>query len=486
MSRRGRPPAVTRYLWAPAWWPLLAVGLFGSLFVLEDLPASRAEVDPAEEAVVTGTAVRKGGDVEVRYRHPVTEQVVEAPLHVVRADLEPDPGEAVSLVVRRDDPLSVAVHGDDFPLTTNLLVYGLWVGGASLPVLARWFGTRRAERLAAGPEPTFAMSGALVASGHLRRCHLELYPLDARPGAEPLCSVRVLTTAQAPLAGRTFPLEVKGSPRPFGRVVAQAGGTVLWPAGRALGRRGGRGRPAAAGGPPVPLRPTTAPAVRWRARRRPFFEVAAWLTLAAAVVFGAVLASTLSNAADADRTARHGRPVIGEVVGREGDTVVVLRYEADGSQATRAPADFPRDYRVGIRFPIRLDPDDPGRARLDAEPYDVREPLVWGGLPLAAAAWWLARRWRTWRRNLRAARRGPWWRAEGRLVANDGRVGVVCLSNGEDVVAAVPVGPPPDTGPAPTPVVVAGDRDPSGPAAVWWEGTEPVTSMGATVVPPRT
>jgi hypothetical protein len=206
---------------------------------------------------VVGAAVEDDGETKVRYRHPVTEQDVVAPLWVWHERYRAEPGDEVRVIVQNDDPLSVQVEGDRFPVTENLVVYGLWVIGASIPFVARRFSMWRTERLAASAEPTFAMTGALVPSTPFARCHLQLFALDAPPAAEPLCSVRVLTTGHAPLLRRTFPVEVKGRPRPLGRVVAQTGGVVLWPAGRALGRRGGRGRPAcrtAAAATPWPAR----------------------------------------------------------------------------------------------------------------------------------------------------------------------------------------------------------------------------------------
>lgn len=487
MTRRGRPPAVQRYLWDPIVWPLLALAIFGGFFVFEDLQWSRPhELDPSEEALVVGTAVDQGGEVKVRYRHPVTEQVVVAPLWAWDSRYLADPGEEVRLIAQKDDPLSVQVEGDRFPLTENLLVYGLWVLAASVPFVGRRFSVWRTRRLAAGTEPTFAMAGALTRSGLLGRCHLQLFALDAPAGAEPVCSVRVLNTAHAPLVQRTFPVEVKGSPRPLGRVVAQTGGVVLWPAGRALGRRRGRGRPATVGGPATRLRPAERPAVPWTVGRFRFFQAAVGATLVSAVLFGVVSVVTLLNASRSNEISREGLPAVGEVTRHEGDDdIVVLRYQRNGVQTARARVDFASDYPVGIRYPIRLDPDEPETARLVTEPYDVAEPHIWAAVPLLGSLVWLLHRLRTWRRARRVAANGPWWHAHARQIDHDGDAGVIAVASGDDVLAGVPVGAIPgrSTGIERTPLIVAGDLDPGGPAALWWDGIEPVASLGGVTVP---
>lgn len=488
MSRRGRSPAVRRYLWGPIVWPALALVTFGSFFVFEDLRWSRPHrLDPERETPVVGTAVDDDGETKVRYRHPVTGQEVVAPLWVWDERHRPEAGDEVALVADNADPLSVDVAGDRFPVTENLLVYALWVVGASVPFVARRFAVWRTERLAASSAPTFAMAGTLVRSSVLGRCQLQLFALDAPQGGEPLCSVRVLTTAHAPLAQRTFPVEVKGSPRPLGRVVAQTGGVVLWPAGRALGRRSGRGRPRVAGGPPTPLLPGERPLVPWRGDRIVFFKAAAVATIASALLFAVVFASTLRNGRRSDEISREGIPVVGEVVGHaDDDDVVVLRYERDGVRTARAGVDFASDYPVGIRYPMRLDPLETDRARLAAEPYDANEPRVWAAVPLGGAAVWLGHRWRTWRRIRHAATCGPWWHARATSMYHDGRRGLTAVIAGDDVIAGVPVGPlPAHSGQGErTPVIVAGELEPGGPAALWWDEAEPVTSVGAVVVPP--
>ena len=474
MTRRERPPAVARHRNTALWLPVAALALFGWSFVTEDLPASRPErVDRPDEVAVDGRVVEEttGGALEVRYTHPVTEQEVTAEVYVWDADLAPAPGGTIRLVADRDDPLAASAAGDVMPWHTNAAVYLAWLAGTTLPALTRRYGVWRSERLAAALSPGFAMAGAVTPSpGRRFRCDLHLYPLDAPEHALPVCTVPVLTTGGARLADHVFGVQAKGFPRPLGRVVARSGETILWPAGRAS-RRAVHRRPAG------PVRPVDRLAAGERpAPRRPSGVVPALgpelAALAACVaVLAITVVTTLVNRADAQVVATQGRPVVGEVVAHEGaDDTVVLRYEDDGAtRVTRAPADFAGDYPKGTRYPLRLDPDDPARARLDAEPYDAVEPVAWVALPAFAAAGLVATRWRSWRRNRAVAAEGPWWAALARVGERSGEIVVSDLDGG--VVCGVMLrrrlsGP----GGEPVPVVVAGHPEPGAPVAVWGAG----------------
>ncbi|MGI8685175.1 MAG: hypothetical protein ACR2MO_08835 [Acidimicrobiales bacterium] len=472
MRRRERPPVVTRHCNSTRWFLAAAVALVGWIFVADDLPASRPErLDPADEVAVEGRVLgtTPGGATEVRYLHPVTEQRVTAEVHVWDGDRVPERGGTMRLIVQRDNPLAATAEGDAMPLHTNLLVNGSVVLGAALPLLMRRFGVRRTERLVNAPTPTFSMVAVLAARNRRRfRCDLHLYALDALEGEPPLCSVPVLTTGGARIGAQVFPVEVKGSPRPLGRVVARSGAALLWPAARA-GRRADQPRPSgparaveplpavpADGGRPLPSR--LLPAMKG--------ELAVLAGALGLVALVAVL--TQANAADARELSSSGTIVIGEVVRLAGaDDVVVLRYEREGATRTaRAPVDYASDYRKGVRYPVRVDnPSDPSRARLVAEPYDAVEPVVWAAVPavvLTGVSW---SRMRSWRRNRRVARDGPWSRAHARagadpvelvLTDDDGRpVGGVIAREQRAPLSS------------PVPVVIAGTAEPGDPIAVW-------------------
>ena len=477
MTRRERPPAVTRHLNSLLWLPVATAALFGWFLVTEDVPASRPErLDPATEFAADGRVLRRkpGGTVDVRYTNPVTEQRVTAELYAWDGDLVPARGGTVRLIVDRDDPLDVVADGDVMPLSTNLVVYVAWIGGAALPALMRRYAVRRTERLVAAPAASFSMVGVLTPHRRRTRCTLHLYPLDAPVGSPPVCSVPVLTTGQARIAPLLFPVEVKGSPRPLGRVVARSGDALLWPASRA-GRRSDHPCPPGPARPIVPLE--GAPAVR---RTLPSLSPGALRTegAVAGVTLGllaVVVAVTAYNGGKAGEVLAEGRLVLGEIVEHEGeDDVVVLKYSEGGAvRTTRASVDFASDYRKGLRYPVRLDPDDPARSRLPAEPYDAAEPIAWAVGPAVLGLGLLLNRWRDWRRNRATARQGPCWHAwvRGGGEADDL---VVCDEGGTAVCGAVVPG---NTYRAatPIPVVVAGTVEPGNPIAMWMADDRPLT-----------
>ena len=490
MTRRERPAAVARHRNTALWLPVAALALFGWFFVTEDLPASRPErVDRPDEVAADGRVLGEttGGALEVRYTHPVTGQEVIAEVYVWDGDLAGEPGRTIRLVADRDDPLAATAAGDVMPWHTNGVVYLVWLAGAALPALTRRYGVWRSERLAGALSPGFAMAGVVTASPRRRfRCDLHLYPLDAPEHAPPVCTIAVLTTGGARLGGHVFPVEAKGFPRPLGRVVARTGEAVLWPVGRAS-RRAVHPRPSGPVRAVSPLWAAERPSTTRRSGGVPAVgrEVGVLGACLAALAIAVVVTSV--NRADARAVATDGRPVVGEVVDHEEtDTVVVLQYEKAGATGvTRAPADFAGEYRKGTRYPVHLDPDDPARARLDAEPYDAVEPIAWLALPAMAASGLVWSRWRSWRRNRAVAAEGPWWSALARVGDREGEVVVTDLDGG--VVCGVVVHPARSSVPAgePVGVVVAGNAEPGTPVAVWRAGgwalpvVLPATNAGA-------
>jgi hypothetical protein len=477
VTRRDRPPSVGRYLRSSLRLPLATLLLI-AFFLYEDLGYVRddAVIHPLEEVLTSGRVVRDDDDVlAVRYRHPVTAQVVTAHLHPLAVPA-PEVGESVRVVAERADPLLVTLENDRPTLTYNLLVYVALALAGVLPLVLRHVNVWRVERLVAAAQPTFSMLGALSRPRfRRRRAELHLYALDAAVGALPVCTVPVLTTGQAPF-GATFPVEVKGTPRPLGRVVARAGTAVLWPAGQAR-IRGSFGRPRRGPVSVGPLRATVGPPSPWPSAgaRLGVLALPSVAALAAATLFAVVSATTMANAREARRLERSTVPAVGEVVDHESDdTVVVLRYGSEPGRVARAPADFASWYPKGVRFPIQVDPEDPTKARLAAEPYDATEPIAWAAIPLGVAVPLVAGRWRSWRRNAATAEAGPWWEASAQVLGygevtttlgiknSDG--GLVCTARGLEY-----------RGDEELIVVVAGQAEPGAPVALWERTGAPIT-----------
>jgi hypothetical protein len=447
--------------------------VFGGLFVFSDLPTPPATADGLEHLAVQGTVLEEADDhgvARVEYLHPVTDQVVEEELHLWQPGRLPRVGEKADLVVSASDPRSVDLVGDDMPGTTNLPVYAMWVVAAAIPLGVRRFTVWRTERVARSSMKTFTMLAALGPPGRWRRrAVLHLYPLDAALGSRPVCSLPVLNTHRLPL-GQILPVEVKGAPRPMGRVVARVGESVLWPARRAL-RSGSLPLPAAMAEPPYGLTEREPPTgVTWR----PLWQRAVLpiVGVAASVVLLAVVAVvTHRNQEIAHRLERQGTSVVGTVIGHEdGDFTVVLRVRS-GDQVTevRAPADFANEFPEGRRFPIIVDPDDPKRGRLQAEPYDGTEPVLWAGFPLAVSGSWVLFELARWWRARSVVRSGPWWDAG---VADHGG-GLLVLDASGRAVSAIE---------GEAPLYLAGEPDPGGFTATF-RGTGELEWAGVPRVP---
>jgi hypothetical protein len=426
----GRPDAVRRFVRRPLWWALLTLVALGWIFLDDTITSDRtdAALDAGRTAVATVEgAIPGGGAVLLRYEDPASGATIRTVTELWSVDPPPEPGAEVSIDIDGDDPTRVALAGDRRRPTASL---GFELGLALVPLVfyaGRVVGGRRTERLMSARGPSFSMLGALRSSGRLRpHVVLDLYPLDTAAAGPPLCSVPLLHTGAVPL-GRSYRVEVKGSPRPLGRVVARVGEhTVLWPRGRAswttrpLGDEPSAPRPGQL--PTVPLvedldRP------KWTNVWTSFPPVLA-MTVAGTLAFGLlVTATTTFNRSVAARADRSPEVVLGTVVERDaGFAEITVRYRPpDAGDEIDAVLVVDDDdlHPEWSTVALRVDPGDPENVRLASEPYDAVVPLVWGWLPafgagLVTAAWLSVAR-----RNRRAA--GPGWRrvAGWRLTGTD-------------------------------------------------------------------
>ena len=411
--------AAHRFVRGPLRWALLLVVLL-TPFVVHDLhDASEPLVPEERSARVQGTvrdlADADGGDIPVTYVHPVTEQTVKLDITVHRSRLRPRHPGPVSLVVDRDNPDAAWVAGDRVPTEQNLLIYA-WL--PLVPVLLsalRWWRLRSLRRLQEADLPSYAMLGAITGPRRSAgRCLMQLYELDAGPGGRPLCTVPLVTTDGAPLAGPALPVEVKGVPRSGGLVIARIGDLVPLPSGRAL-LRNGRPRPLQVEPLNLPAQVAVQPGpVGPPPQARSWYARAEWrLPVAggALLLLGLVAVLTAVGAREAPSLARGDDRVVARVTKADPsafEVEIVYTGRSGKKQRTSAGADFPEEYTVDRIYPAVVDKDDPTSARLLAEPYDAVEPVVWGALPLLVVLLPLSR-WARKERHVRAVqRRGSW------------------------------------------------------------------------------
>ena len=432
---------------------------------------------------VVGREYKGGAEVPVTYFNPVTDQRLTVDTYVWHVDL-PRAGSLVNLEVDRDDPGNVVLEGDRFTVAENLPFSVIW---PLLPLTAgalrRW-GLARSRRVLEGTT-SFVMLGALTSPWRLGRyCHLQLYALDAPPGAAPVCTVPVLLTHGFPIPSGAFEVDVKGIPRPTGRVVARAGDRVFWPAGRALTTSTAPRPVEITPAEPVALREVDRPEVARARFPWPALTREAIACGGAAVLAFVVAGVTFEGARDARSQVTASVPTIGKVVEADADeyhVVVEFRDPTSGEvRRDNAPADWPDDHPVGRRYPILVGPSG---VRLAREPYDAEEPIAWAATPLVMTSLLLLRRALLVRANLRTLDSGPFFDAAAwRLGDGEGRTRVGLGVPGQALRATTMLAT--DEVGLGRYVVVAGDATPGAPTALVIEGRA-VVPLGPCTAPPK-
>ena len=235
MTRSHRPLVVMRWLRIPLWFLLAGSALATALFVA-DVRTARQERAALDEGYHTTAYIDTGWNgrstVPLSYENPQTHEVVRTSTYVWNDTLLPKHVGAVDIDASRTDPKDVRIAGDRFPATTNIPSYLSWIALALIVWLARRRTIHATERLMASPAQAFAMEASTRRGPFQLHARLQLFPLDVPNGSRPACEVSVIDRR---VRNGTFPVEVKGTPRAFGRVVARtADGEILWPSGRAL------------------------------------------------------------------------------------------------------------------------------------------------------------------------------------------------------------------------------------------------------------
>lgn len=235
MTRSHRPRVVIRWLRLPLWF-LVAGSALATAFVVADVHTARQEraaLDHGYHAIAyIGTGWNGGPSVPLTYENPETHEVVRTSTYVWNDALRPKRMGPVDIDASRKDPRYVRIAGDRFPATTNLPSLLTYIAIPLVVWLARQRTIRATERLVASPAPAYAMEASMTRRLFQFHPRLQLFPLDAPNGTRPVCEVPVIDRR---IRKDTFPVEVKGTPRASGRVVARAAdGEILWPSGRAL------------------------------------------------------------------------------------------------------------------------------------------------------------------------------------------------------------------------------------------------------------
>lgn len=343
MNPADRPPAVRRWLRRPLLYLVAALGLAAWLTFIDAQDRRKDEQsfsDGLRRSAQPDVTWDGGRAIDLTYTHP-SGQVVRASTYVWHSDLLPSRGEPIEVMVSRTDPTDVRLVGDRYEPGSPLqyLLFGV-------PPLAAWATRRRSMRQSvrsAASDPLAYQMRAVASSPGWwsARWRLHLYPLDASAGSMPVCTVPLI--AQPAALGERM-VEVKGSPRSWGRVVArdQATGEVLWPSGRCL-RSHGWGRRSLQPGQVVRQHP----AVRW--------------LLVAGLAVGTTGAITDVFVDDSIDVEERGYRVPATVVDRAGtvdgmDVKVHLEWLGDPIDATVNPRGEPD---VGDRINVFVDPVHP-------------------------------------------------------------------------------------------------------------------------------
>lgn len=230
-----RPTVVIRWLRLPVWFLFAGSALATTFFVADVRTArhERAVLDHGYHTTAYIAADWNGGpSVPLTYENPQTHQVVRTSTYVWNDALRPTRVGAVDIDASRTDSKRVRIAGDRFPATTNVPSLLFWI---AIPLVV-WLTRRRTihatERLMASPAQAYAMEASMRRGLFQLHPRLQLFPLDAPDGARPVCRVPIIDRR---VRKGTFRVEVKGTPRAAGRVVARAAdGEILWPSGRAL------------------------------------------------------------------------------------------------------------------------------------------------------------------------------------------------------------------------------------------------------------
>jgi hypothetical protein len=388
-----------RWLIGVAPW-LLAVTIVVIVVQREDRAEAIETLRAGPRASATVVSV-DGDEVHVEYDH-----VIVGSVNAVLRDDELEIGDRVTVVYDRDDPYRVLLGSARPQPDLLVVIIAIALAGAAVTIGVSQWTARQTRRLATAETTAFRMLAVIHRGRWSVVPRLSLYPLDAGAGESSVCTVRLADISARSCGSGVDEVEVKGLPRPGGRVVVRRDDVILWPRGRALVSEGQHGLASNASQAP-PFAPPTgqpSPGPVWhpsinRARERHPWYALRWVALAAAagVVITLVVASVaIARGRATDRWTAAGLPAVATIADRDDtDFTVAVDVAIDGEPAAArsmmAPVDFPEEYEEGHRYPAVVSADF-SHVRLLVEPYDRVEPILWFAIPTAILLWHLGRR----------------------------------------------------------------------------------------------
>jgi hypothetical protein len=213
--------------------PLAALAVFALVVTL--VHALQARDFERSASVATGVIVRTDVDPAAVLQHVSVGLRLDARTVIGRAPVA-DPGQyrlgqEVRVLYDPAAPDHVVLDEERYNAATPALFWSAVLFAGLLVAGMGWSWIRRVRRVATGAGPAFAMQATVADDRphwwNLSRPWVTLRPLDA---SHPVGTYPLMRGATAPLG--LVPVEVKGSVRDGGLVVARCGAAILWPRGR--------------------------------------------------------------------------------------------------------------------------------------------------------------------------------------------------------------------------------------------------------------
>jgi hypothetical protein len=370
-------PRTTFVRWAVLFAPWL---ILVAVLVASTLRSDRADLAElmASGGRATATIVSAHHHfTDVSYVNDRVGQVV-----VTDTTVDGDVGDVREVVYDPVNPFRVRPADEPVRGDLTWLVVTVAVAAAVLTLGVMQWSARRFRRIARDDSVSFRMLAVTHGRSWQKVPFVSLFALDVDPGDRCVCTVR-LADPDAVELDAPFEVDVKGLPRPGGRLVVRRSDVTLWTRGRALLTARRRWEPHR---PPARV-PRRDPVPLWSA----IALTAGGVVLVVAVV---IVTSMQGDAVDAWMAV--GRPAVATVADRDDPedllaVDVVVHGVPSDVRAMFAPVRDPGEYETGQRFPAVVSQDGT-RVRLLAEPYDRATPRWWAAVSSVFVAWLLLRR----------------------------------------------------------------------------------------------